>query len=105
MVPKVLKCYVESSQDGWEGICVDLDIAVQADSFDDVIRELEDAINVYFETVMGLPAEDRRRLLNRRVPLLRRARYTVPSYIAGLFKPRTARARHDIIVPPDTCPA
>lgn len=67
-------CYAWRDDDAWQAICVDLDIAVQGNSFDDVYRCLNEAISDYIETVMELPAEDRDRLLNRRVPFWTRAR-------------------------------
>ena len=71
MEPMFLKCYIERKSDGWRGICVDLDIAVQGDSYDEVVSSLKDGIEVYYETVMSLPEADRKRLLHRPVPLER----------------------------------
>lgn len=66
-------CYAWREGGVWEAICVDLDIAVQGISFDDVYHRLNDAVVDYVETVSDLPEEDRARLLKRRAPLSARA--------------------------------
>lgn len=68
-MPRLLRCYAENKGQGWEAICLDLDIAVQADSFEEAFRELREAVEVYAETVAELPEADRKRLFNRRAPL------------------------------------
>lgn len=66
---KVLRCYAEGRDGDWEAICLDLDIAVQGDSFDDVFHALPKAIELHLEAVTSLPGEDRSHLLDRPAPL------------------------------------
>lgn len=51
-----------------KAICLDLDIAVQGSSFEEVFASLRDAIALYLETVADLPPEERHSLLHRRAP-------------------------------------
>lgn len=74
-MPRLLRCYAENIGRGWEAICLDLDIAVQADTVEQAIHELREAIVVYVETVTDLPEKERRRLLNRRAPLSLRVKF------------------------------
>lgn len=74
MSRQFLKCYAYGRSGSWEAICVDLDIAVQGNSFPQVQKLLGEAITGYLEAVSEESPEDQRRLLNRRAPLLVRLR-------------------------------
>ena len=71
----LLRCYAEGTARGWEAVCLDLDIAVQGDSFEEVYRLLDEAVQEYADYVSGLPEEDRARLLGRKAPLADRLRF------------------------------
>lgn len=63
-------CFAHGSDaDGWEALCVDLDIAVEGRSFDDVKHILESAIRSYCADALNESPKDRDRLLSRRAPL------------------------------------
>jgi hypothetical protein len=66
MGDRVLQCFAEGQHGDWEAICLDLDIAVQGSSFDEVRQCLKEAIELYLEEVSTLPEADRSRLLWRR---------------------------------------
>jgi predicted RNase H-like HicB family nuclease len=68
-VARTLHCYAEGRDGGWEAICLDLDIAVQGESFEEVYRALDEAIAAYLETVHDLPESERRHLLRRKAPI------------------------------------
>lgn len=69
-------CVAEGSdQRGWEAICLDLDIAVQGSSFEEVRGLLKQAVGSYIEDALKESAADRERLLGRRAPLLVRLHY------------------------------
>ena len=72
---KVLRCYAEGRQGDWEAFCLDLDIAVQGRSFEEVFQALNEAIALHVEAVAELPESDRARLLNRPAPLSLRLRF------------------------------
>lgn len=63
-----LLCYAKGRAGDWEAICLDLDISVQGESFDEVYGSLNESIEVFVETVMELPESDQARLLRRRSP-------------------------------------
>jgi predicted RNase H-like HicB family nuclease len=79
-----LRCYAEGRDGDWEAICLDLDIAVQGGSFDEVFASLREAISLYLETVDDLPPQDQQALLHRRTPFTIRARFLAQA-LRGLF--------------------
>ena len=66
---RTLHCYAEGRDGEWEAICLDLDIAVQGRTFEEVFGSLQEAISLYLETVADLPADQQPPLLHRPVPL------------------------------------
>jgi predicted RNase H-like HicB family nuclease len=74
---KSLRCYAEGRDGEWEAICLDLDIAIQGSSFEEVFRSLQEAISLYLESVTGLPPAERRDLLDRPAPFSVRFRFLV----------------------------
>lgn len=82
-----LLCYVQSDGGMWEAICVDLDIAVQAGSFGEVVETLSEAVSTYVADAMNEDEQTARRLLARRAPWHIRAGYILRA-IAHLFSRR-----------------
>ncbi len=74
---RLLRCYAQRHAGKWEAFCVDFDLAVQGDSFEEVYRSLGKAVGDYVERVHELPEEDQRRLLSRRAPLWSRLCFVV----------------------------
>ena len=72
---KVLRCYAEGRNGEWEAICLDLDIAVQENSFENVFQALNEAIALHFEAVSALPESEHAHLLDRPAPLSLRLRF------------------------------
>ncbi len=72
---KVLRCYAEGRDGEWEAICLDLDIAVQGDSFEEVFHALPKAVELHLDAVMALPEEDRSHLLDRPAPFSLRLKF------------------------------
>jgi hypothetical protein len=66
---RILHCYASGRSGDWEGICLDLDIAVQGDSFEEVLQSLHDAVLLYLESVGSLPEDQQAHLLRRAAPL------------------------------------
>jgi len=62
-------CFARGHGSEWEAICVDLDIAVQGRSFNEVRQGLEEAVASYVESAHAEDAETCSKLLNRRAPL------------------------------------
>ena len=61
-------CFARGHQGSWEALCLDFDIAVQGVSFEDVHRDLVDAIGEYVAAAREEDDVTREKLLNRRVP-------------------------------------
>lgn len=83
-MPKVLRCYAEGRPGDWEAFCLDLDLAVQGDSFQEVFASLNEAIEQYIEAVCELPEDQRMPLLNRRAPWRVRAATELKLVLATL---------------------
>lgn len=85
-VSRTLHCYASGRDGEWEAICLDLDIAVQGESFDIVQRSLQEAVALYLEAVADLPAEQQRHLLHRPAPFSVRLKFLgyVLRSLAGL---------------------
>ena len=66
---RILHCYASGRDGDWEGICLDLDIAVQGSSFEEVARSLHGAVTLYLESIGSLPEDQRARPLHRPAPL------------------------------------
>lgn len=85
---RILRCYAEGSKDGWEAYCLDLDIAIQANTLDEAIDSLHGAIELHLETVFALPEEERAPLLYRSAPLGLQLKFAW-AMIRGLFRGRS----------------
>jgi hypothetical protein len=91
---RTLRCYAEGKDSEWEAFCLDFDLAVQGQSFDDVYRKLSEQIELYVEGVVSLGAEDRSRLLSRKAPLLMRISFGLKLLRALLLDSDAGVARH-----------
>lgn len=92
-----LRCYAEGNSEGWEAACIDLDISVQGNTYEDVYVSLDTSIQLYFKTLSDLPEADQIRLLNRKAPLFVRL-----SLIAKILKIQLSNhapkiERHDFV--------
>ena len=101
---KILRCYAEGSEDsGWEAICVDLDLAVQGRTFQEVFDGLNEAIDLYVETLSELSKEDRLRLINRRAPLYVRIKLFFAHLRYFIFSKTGNMSRHDFVASSNLC--
>lgn len=64
-----LLCFAHGRAGAWEGICLDLDIAAQGRSFNEVREALEEAVAEYVAAAQDEDDETRAKLLGRRAPL------------------------------------
>jgi hypothetical protein len=101
-----LECIAHGSGHDWQAICLDLDIAVQADSLHDVTRILEQAVRSYLEDAMMQDEQIRRAMLNRSAPFRVRAAWAMRLFMATLFRRRQDQDERDTTVKfPVECPA
>lgn len=82
MATKILRCYAHGHEGIWEGICVDLDIAVTGVSFDEVRERLHQSIVTYVEDATNEDPLNAQRLLNRKAPLHVRVSYAAKAWLA-----------------------
>lgn len=72
-MPK-LTCYAWGKPGDWQALCVDLDIATQGESFEEIREDLQLAIEDFLDYAAELPEANRNFLLSHRVPLAERLR-------------------------------
>lgn len=77
-------CVAKGLPGDWEAMCLDLDIAVQGESFEDVRERLHAAIEGYVEDASREDKETARRLLSRRAPFSVRAKWAVGQFFHQL---------------------
>lgn len=64
-----LKCLAEQKEHYWQAFCLDLNLAVQGDSFDEVKTKLEHIIKSYvYDALVGEDKEFISQLIPRRAP-------------------------------------
>lgn len=71
MKPKqlVLRCYGEQKGKYWQAFCLDLNLAVQAGSFEEVQKKMNEQISSYlYDALEGEDCEYADQLLNRKAP-------------------------------------
>ena len=92
-----LLCFAHGRDDDWQAICLDLDIAVQGRSFEEVRDGLEKAVVSYLRDALK-EEQPARRLLNRSAPWYIRLSYVVRFMFATIFK-RDGQFRHAFDMP------
>jgi predicted RNase H-like HicB family nuclease len=99
LATRTLHCYAEGRDGDWEAICLDLDIAVQGRSFEEVFGSLQEAISLYLGSVANLPADQRPGLLRRPAPFIVRLKFLARA-ARGLFADSEGdRQRHQFTMP------
>ena len=96
---RMLRCYAKGHTGDWEAICLDLDIAVQGESFEDVFHSLNEGISLYLDTVDELSDADRARLRRRRAPLPIRLEFFFFALRSLFGKGDDDDSRHQFTVP------
>jgi hypothetical protein len=71
----VLRCYAVRSGDTWEAFCLDLTLAAQGKSFDEVRRKLDDQICSYVIEAVTIHKDYSDQLLTRKAPWTEWAKY------------------------------
>ena len=70
-----LLCYAQGHEGSWQAFCLDLDLAVQGLTFEEVYAALRLAIQDYVEAALQEDDPSRKRLLNRKAPFMERMRF------------------------------
>jgi hypothetical protein len=95
----MLHCYASGTDGDWEAICLDLDIAVQGHSFEEVQDSLGKAIRLHLERVSELPAEEQPGLLYRPVPLTARIRFAIEAFLLAVSLRDRGSYKHQYTMP------
>lgn len=82
---RTLFCYARPYAGGWEATCIDLDIAVQGGTFEEVRQALNENVVSYVEDALHESEPNRSRLLSRRAPFRQRLAWVVPFITGSLF--------------------
>ena len=96
---KTINCYAVGTDGQWEALCLDLDIAVQGDSFTDVFESLNKAVSLYLESVKALPESERAHLLHRPAPLSVRLSFLLHALRSLLSRRESDRYHHQFTMP------
>jgi predicted RNase H-like HicB family nuclease len=91
---RILYCYASGRQGAWEAICLDLDIAVQGQSFEEVSALLREAIALYLETVSELPEAERPAFWSRPVPFWTRLGFAAEAFWSALRAKADGELKH-----------
>jgi hypothetical protein len=83
-----LECIAHGSGNEWQAICLDLDIAVQAQSLHDVTRILQESVASYINDAMEQDEPLRSKMLNRSVPFSVRATWAIRLFVATIYRRR-----------------
>lgn len=99
----VVMCVARGHAGHWEAFCPDFDLGVQGISLIEVREKLQHAINDYVAAASAESEPARSQLLNRRAPLLVRARWGL-RFLTGIIFGRN-RDRDSTVGFPVTCHA
>lgn len=101
-----LECIAHGAGNHWEAICLDLDIAVQGSSLEDVTRILRESVQTYIDDAMTQPEPIRTAMLQRSVPFTVRASWAARLFFATMCGRRFDRKRREATIGfPVECPA
>jgi predicted RNase H-like HicB family nuclease len=99
-----LVCIATGHGNEWEAFCLDFDLAVQGNSFEEVRGFLHEAIRVYVESALAEQEPDRSRLLARKAPFFVRFSWGWRLFWLTIFG-RTRRDENATVEFPIACPA
>jgi predicted RNase H-like HicB family nuclease len=86
-----LWCVARRHRDGeWEAFCLDFDLAVQGQTYDEVVGLLREAIAAYIETANHEAEPARQKLLARHAPFTNKLLWRLRVGLWNLFGPKRA---------------
>lgn len=84
-----VRCMVNQEGRVWVAVCIDLCLAVQADSREEAKERLHEQIVLYVREALTVDADKAEQLLSRKAPLVDRLRYAFWHVVAN--RPRIRR--------------
>lgn len=92
----ILKCYAREEEGSWVALCIDFNLAAQAESCDAAKAKLESMIAAYVREALTTDAAYSAQLLARRAPWTEWAKYYFYRATAVLH-PRDRSAFHEVM--------
>ena len=93
----ILRCFAERTGDQWQAFCVDLNLAAQADTFEEAREKLEAMARDYVcDATIGEDREYAEQLLSRKAPPSIRMRHSWYKTLFRLFHWKRQLERHPI---------
>lgn len=90
----ILRCVAECENGQWQAICLDFNLAAQADSFDDVERKLKGMICEYvYDALQGEDHEYAAQFLTRKAPVGYWAKYYYVCFLHKYLRIRSDLSR------------
>ena len=89
MNPKqmILRCYAEKKDGIWQAFCIDLNLAVQGETRDEVRAKLQRQIGSYlYDALEGEDKKYATQLLSRKAPIIFRAKYAFYKILINFYK-------------------
>ena len=90
----IVRCYARMKDKQWQAFCLDFDLAVQGDTFEEVSEKLEEQIYEYVnDALVGEDREHAALLLSRKAPISIRLAYHMVSLFHGFSKTKDGLCR------------
>ena len=64
----LIRIYAEGQDKLWKVVCLDFDVAVRGDSFQDALESLDIVMSEYVQYIRRLPEDEQSALLGRKAP-------------------------------------
>ncbi len=68
MKNRLLRCFIKQENNQWVAVCIDLNLAAQADTCNDAKLKLEGMINFYIQEALTVDIDYKEQLLSRKAP-------------------------------------
>lgn len=82
----ILKCYVEQEEGSWVAVCLDLNLAAQAETKHLAKASLESMIKSYVDEAFTVDREYADQLLTRKAPIQLWLRYYLIRFMSAIHK-------------------
>ena len=82
----ILKCYLEHEEDSWVAVCLDFNLAAQADTERSAKEKLESMIQSYVREALTIDREYADQLFLRKAPIQLWAKYYLIRVMSALRK-------------------
>ncbi len=80
-----LTCFAHGKPGDWEAVCLDFDLSVQGETFEDVQQTLIAAINDYVLAARDEDEKTRAKLLNRKAPFWVKAQWLGGAFLFAVL--------------------